>query len=135
MAISETSVGTQVEDFKGKVQSAPSEVLEHVLRWNEVPAWMKIDPYLKRGYRRQLNTYCACFQSLFYAHNESINTWSHLLPALFFMALLAGRDFAMIYTDIKAPLSDILVLQLYIAGTAGCLLLSVSDFGFLEVMK
>ena len=98
---------------------------KHVLHWDELPTWMKVDPYIKRGYRKQMNSFSGCFWSLFYPHNEFVNIWSHLLPSLTLLGLLLGADSWVLYRGIEAPLMDNLVIQVYMMGTAGCLFFSV----------
>lgn len=117
----ERSVLTQVSD----IAPAASKTVQRILDWEELPQWMRVDPHIRRGYRSQQNSFSACLRSLTYPHNELMNTWSHLLPGLYFCLLLVGADYWMIHTEADIPLHDKFVLQLYIAGTAGCLLLSV----------
>ena len=90
---------------------------------------MKIDPYIKRGYRRQSNSFRDCFWSLFYLHNEFVNTWSHLLPAFCYLAFLLGLDFWTFHSNIKVSAADKAIFQLYIVCTVGCLLLSAIYHG------
>ncbi|SLM38216.1 Hly-III-related [Lasallia pustulata] len=98
--------------------------IEHILHFNDLPQWMQIDPYIQQGYRRQLDSFRACFWSLFYTHNELVNTWSHLLPAFFYLALLLATDYSIFLGGAKVSTPDNLAFQTYVAGTAGCLLLS-----------
>ena len=70
-----------------------TNAVQHILLYHQLPHWMKVDPYIKRGYRRELNSFTDCFWSLFYPHNELVNTWSHLLPAMCYLPLLLGIDF------------------------------------------
>lgn len=90
---------------------------------------MKSDPYIKRGYRRQLNSFRDCFWSLFYLHNELVNTWSHLLPALFYFVILLGLDFWTFHSSIQVSTADSAIFQTYILCTVGCLLLSAIYHG------
>ena len=85
---------------------------------------MRADPYIRRGYRRQLNSFRACFWSLFYPHNELVNIWSHLLPACVYLLALLGQDFRMFHSDFEAPARDFAICQMYIGCTLGCLFLS-----------
>lgn len=90
---------------------------------------MKTDPYIKRGYRRQLNSFRDCFWSLFYLHNELVNTWSHLLPAFFYLVFLLGLDFWTFHSGSKVPNADSAFFQVYVLCTVGCLLLSAIYHG------
>ena len=98
-----------------------SNVIQHILHYDQLPEWMKVDPYIKLGYRRHSNSFRDCFWSLFYVHNESVNIWSHLLPAIFYLVRLY---FQMIHSPNNFPTADWVVFQLYILCTVGCLLLS-----------
>ena len=49
-----------------------------------------------------------------------------MLPGFFFLALLAVADYSVFHAGgAKTSKADNLAIQTYIAGTAGCLLLSV----------
>lgn len=87
---------------------------------------MKIDTYIRRGYRPQQDSFRDCFWSLFYLHNESVNIWSHLLPACFYLVSLLGLDFWTFHSGIKVPTADSAIFQMYIACIVGCLLLSAT---------
>jgi adiponectin receptor len=63
--------------------------MPRLLSFDELPAWMKKDPRIRRGYREELRNVWNCFLSLFYVHNEFINIWSHLLPAIVYGTILA----------------------------------------------
>ena len=99
---------------------------QHVFHASDVPTWMQWDPYIQRGYRTQLNSFKRCFWSLFYLHNESINTWSHVLAGIYFLAVLLATDYWIAQLGLNVPLPDIIAIQTYVAGTAGCLIFSVS---------
>lgn len=109
----------------------PLAPIQHVLRWDEIPPWMQIDPYIRRGYRRQLDSLSACFWSLFYVHNEFVNTWSHLLPALFYLSALVGVEWELFFYhhQIEAgqvvTQEDVVMVEVYVVGTIVCLLASV----------
>ena len=103
---------------------------QHLLRSTDLPQWMKTEPYIQAGYRRPLNSFRACFWSLLYSHNELVNTWSHLLPGGFFLALLLMTDNALCFGGTEILWADKLVFRIFIAGTAGCLLLSVRASAF-----
>ena len=102
--------------------------MQHVLHWDDIPPWMQIDPYIRRGYRRQLDSLPACFWSLFYPHNEFVNTWSHLLPALFYLSALVGVEWGLLFrfeAEQVVRQEDNVMVQFYAVGTVICLLASV----------
>lgn len=103
-----------------------SELAQRVLSIENLPKWMQLDPYIKRGYRREANSFYECFESLFYVHNELVNTWSHLAPAFFYLAMLLATDCSILCGPAKISWIDNLVIQTHIAGTGACLFLSVS---------
>ena len=108
--------------------AATNQTIDHVLHWRDLPAWTQIDPYIRRGYRRPLGTFVCCFQSLFYLHNESVNTWSHLLPACGYVAWLFLADWPTFWNSRDGIVwTDAAVVRVYVVGTAGCLFLSVSS--------
>ena len=82
------------------------------------------EPHIRLGYRRQLGNFSDCFWSLFYLHNESVNIWSHLLPAIGYLVALLKLDVETIHSGIRIQAMDKAVFQLYVVCTVGCLLLS-----------
>lgn len=48
---------------------------------DEVPPWLQFNKFILTGYRPQLSV-LGCLRTLFTWHNESINVWSHLVPAM-----------------------------------------------------
>jgi len=111
-----------------KGQTDPSMRTQRILHFNDVSTWMQADPHIKYGYRAESNSFLECFWSLFYFHNEFVNIWSHLLPAFFFLTLLLVTDYEIRYGLDPVSGMDSLVVQIYVAGTATCLLLSVSHY-------
>ena len=106
-----------------------SNAIQHILHYEQLPNWMKNDSHIKFGYRRQLGSFSDCFWSLFYLHNESVNIWSHLLPAIGYLVLLLKLDFETIHSGVKIRAIDKAVFQLYVVCTVGCLLLSAIYHG------
>lgn len=70
---------------------------QRILHIDHLPEWMRADPYINYSYRQESNSFRECFESLFYPHNELMNTWSHLLPAFFFLTLLLKTDYLALY--------------------------------------
>lgn len=120
----ESAVQTSTTKIIESSQEAPV-LIERILHFDNLPHWMQTDPHIKYGYRQELRGFAKCFWSLFYVHNEFVNTWSHLLPGVFFLALFLGTGYSILYGTAEFSKIDHLVIQIYVAGTAACLLLSV----------
>ena len=127
--LGQSTIESAIETSIAKVTVAGEdavELIQRVLHFDDLPKWMQTDPYIKHGYRRELKSFGECCRSLFYPHNEFVNTWSHLLPAFFFLSLVLAADYHVLYGPTQVSWMDNLAIQLYVAGTAGCLFLSVS---------
>ncbi len=49
--------------------------------------FVKDNPHLRTGFRICYHSYWECAGSLFQIHNETMNVWSHLLGAIFFVSM------------------------------------------------
>ena len=49
--------------------------------------WMKDNQYILTHYRPMSNSFSKSFASLFAIHNETVNIWTHFLPATFICAM------------------------------------------------
>ena len=56
--------------------------------YQEAPKFLQDNEFIHNGYLINTNTYSKIFKSLFICHNETVNIWSHLLGALFFIFLI-----------------------------------------------
>jgi hypothetical protein len=62
---------------------------EHFIgEYDKAPAFMKDNLDITHGYRINFNTPSRILRSLFMLHNESVNIWTHCLPALFLLFLI-----------------------------------------------
>ncbi|KAJ4300555.1 hypothetical protein N0V88_003233 [Collariella sp. IMI 366227] len=106
---------------------AAETTLEHTLsrliHWDDLAPWRRDNPSIHSGYRPESNSFLLSLQSLFYLHNESVNIWTHLLGAIFFLgaggwlhALIAPR-----YES--ATPADVLIVLLGV----GCIIVSWFD--------
>lgn len=91
-----------------------------LLNSEDVPSWYAHNAYLRTGYRPVNSSARLCFQSLAYIHNETVNIYSHLIPAL---AALLGHGLLYLYfasTFPRAYWSDQLVFHIYLATSMVC---------------
>lgn len=61
----------QAEEFVRKVWK--------VCHFHALPQWLQDNDFLHTGHRPPLNSFWACFQSIFRVHTETVNIWTHLL--------------------------------------------------------
>lgn len=66
-----------------KADKAASPTL---LSYHQMPQWFRQESnqWVLQSYRPIVPSLGACIRSWFYIHNESVNIYSHLLPAVFF---------------------------------------------------
>ena len=64
---------------------------KHITRrlhhFHELPEWQQDNDKILTGYVRETNSFTKCIESLFYFNNESVNIYTHLVPALIYLAL------------------------------------------------
>jgi hypothetical protein len=87
-----------------------------------LPHWMANDPLIMSGYRRPTASFMACFQSLFYVHNETVNIWSHFLTAICF-GCFVWQSFS--YGDTAENWMDWVVVRYYMLSGIACMMFSV----------
>ncbi|KAF2643053.1 HlyIII-domain-containing protein [Massarina eburnea CBS 473.64] len=82
--------------------------------YHELPEWYRLQesPFIVTNYRPPSNSFQSCIHSLAYLHNETMNVWTHLLPAitLAFALPLLQLNISRIYAD--APWTDRFMLTL-----------------------
>lgn len=62
------------------------EKLRQLCCYDDAPTFLKFNPYIRAGYRKELSTWL-CIESIFWWTNETINIWSHLIGWILFVAL------------------------------------------------
>lgn len=91
--------------------------------FEELPNWQKDNEHILHGYVRETGNLKDSLKSLFYLHNESVNIYTHLLPALLFLAFTFATEFYMK----KFPTTntaDYFYISLFFLGAFTCLILS-----------
>ncbi|EEB07743.1 hemolysin-III family protein [Schizosaccharomyces japonicus yFS275] len=61
-----------------------------LLKWNEIQPWQQDNQYIVRAYRPASNSFLRSIQSIGHIHNETVNIWTHLLGALYFLYMIHG---------------------------------------------
>lgn len=73
-------------------QLSPSRLknqVEYIGRYEEAPSYMKDNDSITHGYRINFNNPKKIIKSLFMIHNESVNIWTHLIPAVAILILIS----------------------------------------------
>jgi adiponectin receptor len=114
-------------DSRGQELSDKAEDLWHSLvHWNDLPHWRQDNHYIHSNYRQASYSYSRSWQSVLHWHNESVNIWSHLIPATL------SLPFAVVLYKVLKPryyhasLADVIAMSCFFAGAAFCLGISAS---------
>ncbi|KAK6529720.1 hypothetical protein TWF281_008883 [Arthrobotrys megalospora] len=95
-----------------------------LLSFQEIPDWHKDNEFILHGYRPEFKSARACFNSLYYLHNETVNIYTHLIPAA--LTILA-EGFFFQYLDKyypKATKADHIIFAFFILTAVICYLIS-----------
>jgi adiponectin receptor len=95
-----------------------------LLHYNALPGWYGDNPHILSAYRPVSNSYHACLQSLTYLHNESLNIYTHLVPAFVLAFALPTLQLNILSIYAVAPWMDRFILTL--TPMAALLTLSLS---------
>lgn len=84
-------------ELRQRLQTTPSVELNlnekspmRLYCYHELAEWQQDNHFILSGYVKETSSFRACLRSLTYMHNESVNIYSHLLPA-FIVSLLVGK--------------------------------------------
>ncbi len=97
-----------------------------LVQWDDVPHWQQDNHHIHGSYRKPSASYYRSLASLFYIHNETVNIYSHLLPAL---TTLPGAF--SLYKSLqprypRATNSDLIAFGCFFLGAAMCLGMSAT---------
>ena len=97
-----------------------------LLSFDEMPEWFRRESnqWILHGYRPISGSARASFCSWSYLHNESVNIYSHLLPAVVF---LLGEWYVQQYLASRYPgvtAADFIVFSIFMLTAVACLSLS-----------
>lgn len=104
-----------------------------LLTWDDLPAWQRDNSFIQTGYRQASSSYRVSVASLAYLHNETVNIWSHLVGALFFLLVAVAGGYAAVFLEHEiarryatASRADVLVFACFFAGAVACLGMSAT---------
>ena len=113
-------LGDSISNAEEKVKNAL------VVLWGDLPSWQQDNQFIISGYRPQSNSFKKSFGSLGYLHNETVNIFTHLIPAFGFIILGISLYFTIVprYETIRR--ADIYAFACFFAGAFLCLGMSAT---------
>ncbi|KAI0107397.1 mPR-like GPCR protein [Hypoxylon sp. NC0597] len=99
-----------------------------LLSYEEIPEWYQDNPYVRHGYRPVSHSARACFGSWIYIHNETMNIYTHLVPAA--ALLVSGIAYGLAHLRDRSS-SDAGVVAALLLSAVACLGLSSAYHTFM----
>jgi adiponectin receptor len=111
---------TTTEKSSSRVKSQ-ADSWSSLIHWDDVPHWMQDNAYIHTSYRKASNSYTRSFASILHIHNETVNIWSHLVPAV--LSFPIGY---VLYSTLnpryeRASSGDVIAFSCFFTGAALCL--------------
>eukprot|EP00834_Sanchytrium_tribonematis_P006806 NODE_539_length_6273_cov_0.700194.p2 type:complete len:308 gc:universal NODE_539_length_6273_cov_0.700194:4916-3993(-) len=101
-----------------QVYEQAKETVQKVFNFADMPHYIQDNPFILTGYRI-CKTYKDSWMSMLYWHNETMNIWTHLIPALIFCGLIGH-----IWINWTEPISDKWMFTLYCICAIKCFSMS-----------
>ncbi|EXJ91690.1 hypothetical protein A1O3_00240 [Capronia epimyces CBS 606.96] len=97
-----------------------------LLQWNDLPHWLQDNHHIHGSYRQASYSYARSLQSIFHWHNQSINIWTHLVPATLSLPLAAFLYKILKPRYERASAADVIAMSCFFLGATSCLSLSAA---------
>lgn len=94
--------------------------------WDDLPDWQRDNQFIRSGYRPESKSFKKSFASLGYIHNETVNIFSHLIPAIGFLIIAASLYLTIVPRYDSIEKADVFVFGCFFAGAAICLGMSAT---------
>ena len=103
-----------------------SDHLYSLVKWDDVPHWQQDNQHIYGSYRRPSGSYRGSFASLFSIHNETVNIYTHLVPALASVPGAVALYKALQPRYAQATQSDVIAFSCFFGGATLCLGMSAA---------
>ena len=118
--------GVSQQPIAASVVDKSTELWYTLVHWNDLPHWQQDNHHIHGGYRQASYSYARSLKSILHWHNESVNIWTHLVPAT--LSLPCG---VMLYKILepryeRATVADVLAMGCFFVGAAVCLSMSAT---------
>ncbi|KAI1615328.1 hemolysin-III related-domain-containing protein [Exophiala viscosa] len=122
----EQDPGASQQPVAASVADKSTQLWYTLVHWNDLPHWQQDNHHIHGGYRQASYSYARSLQSILHWHNESVNIWTHLVPAT--LSLPCG---IMLYKTLepryeRATAADVLAMGCFFVGAAVCLSMSAT---------
>lgn len=97
-----------------------------LVQWENLPHWQQDNHYIWGSYRRVSGSYLRSLASLGYWHNETINIYSHLVPALLSLPCAVAAYQLLQPRYDQASNADVIAFSCFFLGAALCLGMSAT---------
>ncbi|KAK2841580.1 hypothetical protein FQN49_006119 [Arthroderma sp. PD_2] len=91
------------------------------VHWDALPHWLQDNHHIHSGYRPASASFLRSFHSLTYLHNETVNIYTHLLPALLTIPISIALYQTISPRYHTATTGDVIAFSCFFAGAAFCL--------------
>ncbi len=124
--MAEPNIQPPADSSTQSVAEKVEDLWHSLISWDDLKHWQQDNHYIHTGYRQASYSYSKSAQSVLHWHNESVNIWSHLVPAL-----LTAPLAAFLYTSLQprygqASQADAIAMSCFFAGATFCLGMSAS---------
>jgi len=115
---------SQTEQENGTATTAKAHEAPCLQRFEDLPVWYQDNPCVLSGYRPVSHSTPTCFYSWAFLHNETVNIYTHLIPAI--LSIFAQIALQVIISNHfpQASFQDRLVFSLNLLAVTIALLLS-----------
>lgn len=97
-----------------------------LVHWDDLPHWMQDNQHIHGSYRQASYSYSKSLKSILHWHNESVNIWSHLVPATLSLPLSFILYKILQPRYAQASVADIKAMGCFFLGATLCLGMSAS---------
>ncbi|KAK5630193.1 hypothetical protein RRF57_005908 [Xylaria bambusicola] len=124
-----TWVNVDIDDINVVVRNAEEDAQRRaqshkhgLISYEELPVWHQDNPFIRHSYRPISRSTAACLRSWGFLHNETLNIYTHLVPAV--AALFVGEVWVLWYLSQKyarVGASDYVIFAFLLSAAATCL--------------
>ena len=116
-----------IEVHSSKAQPHPANHQDDaLLTWNEILPWQKDNRFITSHYRPASFSFIRSAKSLGWLHNQTVNIYTHLIGAIYFVASAMWFHLELTTRYQSASKTDIFVFDVFFLGTTLCLTFSTS---------